>query len=59
MVKKKGIEKIKKILTRTIEDNPKSVLFSSDYAICSFESHIELIDSLDANKLFKLRINFS
>jgi predicted TIM-barrel fold metal-dependent hydrolase len=72
IIKKKGIEKIKKILTRTIEDNPKSILFGSDYAICSFESHIKLINSLEiskenkkrifwknANKLFKLRINFS
>jgi len=42
-----GKDKIKEILERTIRDNPKSVLFGSDYSLCDIASHVRLIDGLN------------
>lgn len=44
---KTGKDNIREILERTIRDNPKSVLFGSDYGMCDITSHIRLIDSLN------------
>lgn len=41
-----GAERIRSVLLRTLQDNPKSVVFGTDYAMCSFEEHLALIDSL-------------
>ncbi|MFC1949094.1 amidohydrolase family protein [Chloroflexota bacterium] len=41
-----GKDTTKDILERTIADNPKSVLFGSDFGMCDITSHIKLIDSL-------------
>ena len=38
---------IKDILQRTIDDNPRSVLFGTDYGMCDIGDHIRLIDSLN------------
>lgn len=64
-----GLDKIKRVLEQSIKDNPESVLFGTDYAMCDFKDHINLINSLkiskedrenifwkNANKLFKLKI---
>lgn len=64
-----GKDKIRTVLTKTIVDNPETVLFGSDYACCDRGMHIELIKSLpisesvremvfwkNAVKLFKLNI---
>lgn len=69
IVKETGIKKIKKVLEQSIKDNPKSVLFGTDYAMCTQQEHIQLINSLNiskenservfwknANELFKLKI---
>lgn len=69
VIKESRLGKIKSILEKTIKDNPESVLFGTDYGICTFRSHINLINSLkiskeekemvfyrNAIKLFKLKI---
>jgi predicted TIM-barrel fold metal-dependent hydrolase len=68
VIRETGLRKIREVLKRTITDNPESVVFGTDYGICTFESHIDLIDSLkiseeekqsvfykNAIKLFKLK----
>lgn len=42
-----GKDNIREILERTIKDNPKSVLFGSDYGGCDITSHVRLIDCLN------------
>lgn len=42
-----GIEKIKAVLKNTIEDRHDSLIFGTDYPMCSTESHIRLVDSLN------------
>jgi len=42
-----GKEKIKYILETTIDDNPRKVLFGTDYSMCDISRHIELIESLN------------
>jgi len=46
-------EKIKEILERTITDNPKSVLFGSDFGMCDITSHVRLIDGLNIAREIK------
>lgn len=48
-----GKDKIKEILERTITDNPKSVLFGSDFGMCDITSHVRLIDSLNITREIK------
>jgi predicted TIM-barrel fold metal-dependent hydrolase len=42
-----GIEKVRTVLEKTIKDNPKSVIFGTDYSMCDTHKNIELIDSLN------------
>jgi uncharacterized protein len=69
VITRTGLDKIKKVLERSIKDNSKSVLFGTDYAMCDFKKHINLINSLEiseeskekvfwrnTDKLFKLKI---
>lgn len=53
-----GKEKIKDILGRTITDNPKSVLFGSDFGMCDITSHAKLIDSLNISDKVKKAIYY-
>jgi hypothetical protein len=41
-----GAERIRSVLLKTLRDNPKSIVFGTDYAMCTFEQHLELIDNL-------------
>ncbi len=65
-----GLIKIKNVLEKTINDNPESVVFGTDYGMCTFKDHISLINSLrisrekkhmifyrNAIKLFRLKID--
>lgn len=69
VIKETGLDKIKKVLEQSIKDNPESVLFGTDYAMCDIKEHIKLINSLkisnenrervfwkNANKLFRLNL---
>ena len=70
VVENTGLRRIKNILEKTINDNPESVVFGTDYGMCTFKDHISLINSLkisrekkqmifyeNAIKLFKLKID--
>ena len=48
-----GKDKIKEILERTIADNPRSVLFGSDFGGCDIISHVRLIDNLNIAREIK------
>jgi uncharacterized protein len=48
-----GKRTIKIILEKTITDNPKSVLFGSDFGMCDLASHVRLIDSLNISTKLK------
>jgi hypothetical protein len=45
-----GIEKVKKILRKTIADGSDKVIFGTDWPMCKIEEHIELIKSLGLEK---------
>jgi predicted TIM-barrel fold metal-dependent hydrolase len=45
-----GIEKIRSILKKTIEDGEDKIIFGTDWPICKIESHIDLIKSLGFGK---------
>ncbi len=45
-----GLNKIRTTLEKTIDDNSQSVLFGTDYAMCSIKEHIKLINSLNITK---------
>ena len=38
MVEETGLDKIKKVLTLTVEQRPCNVVFGTDYAVCNIES---------------------
>lgn len=56
VIEASGLDKIKDVLCRSIRDNPESLLFGTDYAMCSFIDHIALIDSLDLTEIDKERV---
>ncbi len=41
-----GIEKVKNILKKTINDRPDKIIFGTDWPMCKVENHINLIKSL-------------
>lgn len=45
-----GEDNIKNILEKTITDNPRSLLFGSDFGMCDINSHVRLINSLSINQ---------
>lgn len=53
-----GIKKIREILVKTIKRNPDSVIYGTDWPICSFEKHINLIQSLPISDELKKDILF-
>ncbi|MFH1231729.1 MAG: amidohydrolase family protein [Planctomycetota bacterium] len=53
-----GNDKIKRVLERTVNDNPDKVLFGTDYGMCSIEDHIKLIESLDVDYQCKEKIYY-
>lgn len=53
---KTGKENIKKVLEQSIKYNYKSVLFGSDYSMCSIKEHIKLINSLKITKKERERV---
>jgi predicted TIM-barrel fold metal-dependent hydrolase len=69
VVKETGLDKIKKVLTLTVKQRPHSIVFGTDYAMCSIKKHVALIESLaiptelkemifsgNSMRLFKLRL---
>ena len=41
-----GLETIRAVLTKTITERPKNVVFGTDYAMCSRTDHVDLINGL-------------
>lgn len=56
VIRETGIEKIREVLVLTANERPDNVLFGTDYAMCSIEEHIELINSLDISRAQKEEI---
>jgi len=44
-----GIEKIKAVLKKTIQDNENKIIFGTDWPMCKIENHVKLIKSLNLN----------
>lgn len=42
-----GMEKMKAVLLKTINDRPNQVIFGTDWPMCSIEKHIALVNSLN------------
>ena len=53
-----GIKKIREILVKTIKRKSDSVIYGTDWPICSFEKHINLIQSLPISNELKKDIFF-
>lgn len=45
-----GIEKVREVLEKTMQDRPDSVIFGSDYDMCDVRLHIDLIRSLSLSE---------
>ncbi len=45
-----GMEKVKKILKKTISDRPNNIIFGTDWPMCKIENHIKLVKSLELKK---------
>lgn len=56
VVKITGLQKIKKILTKTSKERPENLLFGTDYNAFDFKEHIDLINSLEITNSQKERI---
>jgi len=41
-----GIERIETVLLKTLQDDPRKVVFGTDYAMCSRPDHIDMINRL-------------
>jgi hypothetical protein len=55
VVEETGFDKIKKVLTLTVEQRARNVVFGTDYAMCNIRKHIELIESLKISRQAKDR----
>jgi predicted TIM-barrel fold metal-dependent hydrolase len=51
-----GLDKIRKVLTLTLKQRPHSVVFGTDYAMCSIKKHVALIESLAISTECKERV---
>lgn len=58
VVEETGIDKIRNVLTLTARQRPHSVVFGTDYSMCSIKKHIALIKSLPIPAESKERIFF-
>jgi uncharacterized protein len=45
-----GKDKIEAVLLKTLAEKPRSVLFGSDYAMCSIPDHLRLVQSLPVSE---------
>lgn len=45
-----GIKKIREVLVKTVKRRADSVLFGTDWPMCSVKKHIDLVNSLDISK---------
>lgn len=45
-----GINKIKEVLVKTINDRPDKVIYGTDWPMCKMDSHIDLVKSLNLEK---------
>jgi predicted TIM-barrel fold metal-dependent hydrolase len=65
-----GVERIRAVLLKILEENPKKILFGTDYAMCNRRDHIEMVKQLpvpvevredifwrNAVELFRLPVN--
>lgn len=51
-----GLEKIRGVLVKTLNDGPEKVIFGTDYAMCSHQDHIDLINALPVSPEVRERI---
>ncbi len=51
-----GIEKVKDILKKTINDNHNKVIFGTDWPMCKIENHLKLIRSMNLGKEIEEKI---
>lgn len=56
VIAKTGEKTIKRVLEKTIADSPRSVLFGTDFSMCSFEDHKDLINSLNISDKERKRV---
>jgi predicted TIM-barrel fold metal-dependent hydrolase len=69
VIRETGLARIKKVLTSTMEQRPRNVVFGTDYGMCSIRNHVRLVESLpipqelkemifsrNSIRLFKLRV---
>jgi hypothetical protein len=55
-VEETGLDKIQNVLTLTAKQRPHSIVFGTDYAMCSIRKHVALIESLSIPRELKERI---
>ncbi len=53
VVEATGKEKIEAVLLKTLREKPRSVLFGSDYDMCSIPDHLSLVQSLPVSEEVK------
>ena len=45
-----GTERIQKVLLKTLEANPRKIVFGTDYAMCNRQDHIKMINQLPVDE---------
>lgn len=49
LIEATGFERIQTVLLKTLENNPKKILFGTDYAMCNRPDHIQMVNQLPVN----------
>lgn len=56
VLEKTGEKEVKDVLKKTIDADAQSVLFGTDFSMCDFEAHLNLVDSLVISESARERI---
>jgi predicted TIM-barrel fold metal-dependent hydrolase len=51
-----GFDKIRSVLLKTLENDPRRAIFGTDYAMCSRKDHIEMINQFPVEKYVRERV---
>ena len=50
LIEATGFERIQAVLLKTLRENPKRIVFGTDYAMCNRPDHIRMVDALPVNE---------
>ena len=54
-----GIEKVREILLKTVNDRPDKVIYGTDWPMCKMKNHVDLVKSLNLEKKLEDKIFYN